>query len=605
MNYPESKLELGALYDHDKTLFRVWVPVAEALSLHLYKEPTNDPYESHPMTKNEDGTFEVEVQGDLAGTYYRYQLGDEVFVDPYTKGSALNSTHGVVIDLLKTNPPGFLEHRIPRLSYKDALVYETHIRDFTCHPEAGFEKPGTFLGFFESRELEGEPIGIDHVKDMGFTHVHLLPVQDFMSVDEVSGGYNWGYDPELYFNLEGSYGYNKEDPHERIREFKELIQNLHRKGLGVVMDVVYNHTFRSYDSVYETIAPGYFYRMDEEGKFKNGSGCGNEIDSEQYMAGRIILESLEYFAREFQVDGFRFDLLGIMDIDRTREIIRRLRRINPNILIYGEPWGGGPTGLKEERMTLKGSQKRQEFALFNDNYRDAIKGYNDDDSKGYAQGNVLGREGVLSGITGSIDFSEQIKGFTHYPHESINYHSSHDNLILYDKLKLSLGSDEEHITRVTKLIFGIQMLSFGIPFIHAGTEFSRTKFGHHNTYNLGDDINAINWQDKLKNKDLCDYVKELIQFRKNIDAFGYYNDEQIREKLVFLYNHMMVAYCLELGDDDYGALFVAHNPTSEEKDMPFSLKEGRLLFQDGKKVDKDYQGEKIMPYSSMVIATKK
>ena len=604
MTYPETRLELGAIYSPEETVFRIWAPVATSLSLHLYDEPTDIPSSTHQMTSIGEGCFECRIKGDLASTYYRYQQGNDLLVDPYALGTALNSTHGVVIDLKKTNPPGFLEHRVPRLSYKDAIIYETHIRDFTVDPEANFEKPGTFLGFFESKKLEGKPIGIDHVVEMGFTHVHLLPIQDFVTVDEIEGGYNWGYDPELYFNLEGSYAHEK-DPHQRIKEFKELVQHLHKKGLGVVMDVVYNHTYRSEDSVYSKLAPGYFYRMDQQGNFINGSGTGNEIDSERPMVGRLIIESLEYFAREFQVDGFRFDLLGIMDIERTREIIRRLRRINPNILIYGEPWGGGPSGLAEQRMTLKGSQKRHEFALFNDNFRDALKGRNDDESLGYAQGNILGREGVLSGITGSIEFSDQIRGFTHYPHESINYHSSHDNLILYDKLKLSLKSDDEHIMRVTKLTFSMLLLSFGIPFIHAGTEFMRTKQGHHNTYNLGDEVNTIRWSDKLKWMELSQYVKELITLRKRIDAFGYYNDEQIREKLIFLYNHIIIAYTLELGDDEFSSLLVAHNPTPEEKKVPFNVKDGVLLFYDGKKVERPYQKENIKPFSSMVVGIKK
>jgi len=605
MNYEPTR-KLGATYSVTETVYCVWSPSTDSMKLLYFADKDTTDFTAYDMIRMDDGCFCLSLPGDHAGTYYLYRLTrkNKTFdvTDPFGLGAAPNSTRSAVIDLSRTNPPGWGSHKRPVLSYKEAFICETHIRDFTVHPDGGFESPGKFLGMMEERDINGYPIGIDYLKQLGVSHVHLMPVQDFITVDELGEGYNWGYDPELYFVLEGSYVKDLSDPHQRLYEFKQMVQAFHAKGLGVVMDVVYNHTFKTKDSNLNLLEPEYFHRTDKKGHFYNGSGVGNEIASEQYVAKRLIIESLEFFVRECQVDGFRFDLFGLTDIDTSKEIVRRLREIDPNILIYGEPWGGGPSGLLIDKMTLQGQQRGQEFALFNDIFRDALKGKNDDASLGYVQGNVLGRTGVISGITGSINFSDQIYGFTHYPFESINYHTSHDNLILYDKLKKSTGKSDQEIKRLTKLVFGVLMLSFGIPFFHLGTEFMRSKRMYHNTYNMPDDINQIDWNLRVKHADLVDFVQGLLRLRQRIGVFNQYDDNDIRKHLVFLYSPMIIAYALELnGDSEFESVLIAHNPTPEEMVLPFEVKQGNLLVYDGEILDRPYQGEDIQPFSTLVL----
>ncbi len=581
MMYPATDRPLGALYTPEGTTFVLWAPAAQNVTLLLHGSRESGEF---PMEAEDDGTFHTYVPGDLAGRYYNYLLRSEAgefeIVDPYAKGLSLNSTSAAVIDPARTIPEGFLEHLRPHLPYREAIIYEAHVRDMTMDPGAGFTWPGRLLGLTEEKTLDGMAVGTDHLVELGVTHLHLLPIQDFLTVDETKDQFNWGYDPEYYFAIEGSYAVDRTDPHARARELKCLIQHLHKKGLGLVMDVVYNHTYRLEDSVYEKVAPGYFYRM-SQGAYTNGSGVGNELDTQKPMVRRLIKESLLYFAREFQVDGFRFDLWGLMDIDFSKELVHELRKVNPHILLYGEPWGGAASALPLQEMTLKGTQRGKNFSLFNDDFRNAMKGGNDDTTRGYIQENIQGRNGTLTGIAGSISFSPQLYGFTQEPWESINYHSSHDNLILYDKLKWSTQEGDTMIARRTKLAFAILLLSFGIPFFHAGTEFMRTKFMNKDSYNLPDDINRIRWGDKLRWRDVCEYVRQLISLRKRIGAFSHYNAEEIREHLVFLYSDWIIAYTLELTQGPYESVLIAHNPTSQVRALSHDTKGMELLVEEG------------------------
>jgi pullulanase len=598
---------LGALYSPEETTFVLWAPAATEVSLRLYGEPTTDDI---LMEEEEDDTFSVTVPGDLAGRYYTYLLktatGEEEIVDPYAKGLALNSTAAAVIDPARTVPEGFIEHKRPHLPYREAIIYEAHIRDLTTDPRAGFVYPGRLLGLTEERQQDGTPIGTDHLVELGVTHLHLLPIQDFLSVDERKEEFNWGYDPEYYFSIEGSYIVERTDPHARARELKTLVRHLHEKGLGLVMDVVYNHTFRLQDSVYEKIAPGYFFRM-KNGVYTNGSGVGNELDTEKPMVRRLIRESLMYFLEEFQVDGFRFDLWGLMDIDFTLELVRTLREANPNVLLYGEPWGGAPSALPLHQMTLKGTQRNREFALFNDDFRNAIKGGNDDSTSGYVQGSIQGRNGTLTGIAGSISFSPQLYGFTAEPWESINYHTSHDNLILYDKLKWSTQEGDLLIAERTKLAFAILLLSFGIPFFHAGTEFMRTKYMNKNCYNLPDEINRIRWEDKIRWKDVHDYVRNLIAFRKKVEVFCCLSADEIREQLVFLYSDFIIAFTLELTEGPFDSILIAHNPSSETKPLRYDTRGMELYAEEGVFYTQGIQKNvtSVAPVSSLVLVKRR
>ena len=375
--------------------------------------------------------------------------------------------------------------------------------------------------------------------------------------------YNWGYDPELYFTPEGSFASDPNNPKSRIIEAKKMIDAIHSENIAIIMDVVFNHTFKSYDSNLNTLAPNYYYRMNKDGTFSNGSGVGNELASEKPFVRKLIIDSLKHWVKEYKIDGFRFDLMALIDVDTIKISIKELRKINPNLIIYGEPWIALGTTLPYKKQSLKGSQRSNGFGVFNDTYRDAIKGDADSCGIGYIQGNFYLKTQIEEGIAGSIYYDEKRMGFADYASESINYFNCHDNLILYDKLIISI-KDLENIDNYIKLALTLIMLSFGKPFLYEGNEFNHSKNNDRNSYNSPLFINAINWQEKKVNVDIFNYTKNLIDLRKSLKVFNKVDPEDIRNSLTFMNNidDSLIIYKIKA---DEGYILVAINASKEDK----------------------------------------
>lgn len=538
--------ELGFNYNKEYTVFKIYAPQITSVKLLLYENYDDVRYKSIDMKKS-DGYFEVKVEGDLDGIYYKYQLdGEFEIVDPFCKASSINSLKSCVVDLNSTNPEDFGDEQYKIANRNEAIIYELSVKDYSSDISSKVDENhrGKFLGLVEENDVSG----INHLKDLGITHVHLMPVFDFVGVDERNSesfsedNYNWGYNPENYNSIDGSFTTEPDNPKKRIIEFKKMIQTLHENNIGVIMDVVYNHTFRNKDHPFNLIYPQ-FYRRDNNGDFTNGSGVGNELNTEDEFVRKFIIDSLLYFQKEFHIDGFRFDLMALIDSETTDKIVCELRRNDENVIIYGEPWAADESPLPKNKRTTFGSQKGKDYALFNPFFRNAIKGDNDDNSTGFVQKNV-DKISLETGICGSIDYDENRRGFCKNPNETINYFNSHDNLILQDKL---LKTNTDIITS-TKLCFDLIMLSQGIPFFHCGNEFLRSKLMFRNTYNLPLDVNAVNWKLKNDNNEVFQYVKSLIEFRKTHPEFNLKDENEIKNKIEF-YNVNDFCICFSIKND--------------------------------------------------------
>lgn len=546
---------LGADYSGTETTFRVWSPEAERVTLNLYETDTAEtPMVCQPMTQ-ENGVWSCTVPGDLHGKYYTYTLFSEGWeretIDIYARTAGCNGVRGMVVDLSRTNPEGWDMSRTVQLAhYTDAVIYELHVRDFSADPSVPFRYPGKFLAFTEEglTNAQGIPAGIDHIASLGVTHIHLLPVYDFATVDEGSDTpqYNWGYDPLNYNIPEGSYATDPHDGAVRIREFKQMVQAIHSKGMGVIMDVVYNHTYYTGDSPFSKTYPHYYYRHNYHG-YSNGSGCGNEFATERRMARRYIIDSLCYLAREYKLDGFRFDLMGLLDTETLNLAAEKLREINPDIILYGEGWTGGSCPLEEFRRAIKWNARSvPEFAMFSDDFRDKVKGsVFDDRSYGYINGAASGnmawqmRPVICGGVYHPQSGRSENEYWTDSPCQCVNYVEAHDNLTFWDKLALSMpGAPSEILHATDKLGAAMVFLSQGIPFMQAGQEFLRSK-PHpnggfvHDSYNSPDSINSLKWYQATLHRDLVAYYSGLIAIRRKFPAFRLPTAEQIREQIRF------------------------------------------------------------------------
>ncbi|MDF2520775.1 MAG: type pullulanase [Clostridia bacterium] len=566
--------DLGAVYSKDSTVFKVWAPTAENMKVVIYKSYDAAYGQEYSMSKAEQGVWDLKLPGDLKSQYYTYKVtidgAERETVDPYAKGAAANGKKGMIVDFASINPEGWESHKAPEaLKPTEAVVYEMHVRDFSVDESSGIKNKGRYLAFTEkgTKGPNGVSTGLEHLKELGITHLHLLPVYDFASVDETKEGqYNWGYDPYLYNVPEGSYSTNPYDGTVRIKEFKEMVQTLHENDIRVVMDVVFNHTYTTGDSPFDILVPGYYYRTDKSGSYTNGSGCGNETASEKAMVRKFIVDSVKFWATEYRIDGFRFDLMALHDIDTMKEVERELRKINPNILIYGEPWTGGASALSPALQLRKGSQKGMNIAVFNDDIRNAIKGDNDGIGLGFVNGAYGLENEVKKGIVGGIQYSSSIHGFTEQPAETINYVSSHDNLTLFDKLEKSNPSlSAEERVKMNRLALSIVLTSEGIPFIQGGTKILRTKNGSHNSYNAGDMINKIDWSRKSTYMETYSYIKGLIELRRSQRVLTLDNAEDIKKSITFVdAPKKSVAYMLSSSfKDDFKNIVIIHNANRE------------------------------------------
>ncbi len=593
--------DLGAVYSPKMTRFKVWAPEAESVKLNLYKQGEGDNLiDQHIMKKSANGTYVFEKQGDCNGIYYTYTVvnhGEEQeAVDPYTKAAGVNGQRGMVINLAKTNPQGFEMdgYRNPE-HITDAIIYEGSVRDFTMDESSGVFHNGKFLGLTEANTTNhfGEATALDYISGLGVTHVQILPAFDFETVDEKNqkAQYNWGYDPDNYNVPEGSYAVSPYDGAVRIQEMKQMVLALHSRGIGVIMDVVFNHTYRRDDSNLQKIVPGYYYRSDETG-YTNGSGCGNEVASDRPMVQKLIVDSLIYWAKEYHIDGFRFDLMGVLDIDTMNVIAERLKEIRPDIYLYGEGWNGGPSSLAEEKRAFKASAKKMPgIGMFNDDIRDTIKGsvfY--DDHLGFVNGGTHLENALRYGITGAVahpqvDYDAYgSKPWAKEPGQSINYVSCHDNYTLWDKLSVSCPeASEEKKKAMNRLCAAIVFTSQGVPFIQAGEEFLRSKplpekkgFAE-NSYNMPDTVNSIKWDNIHEYPDMIAYYKGLMALRKAHPVFRMQSEAEMTQNLCFLSDtpENVVAYLLKGkgADDTPENILVIFNGNDEE--ILYNLPEGK------------------------------
>lgn len=556
--YPVRSGSLAEMeYAPDGTRFSLWAPTADEVRLMLYNEGEGGhAYRTVAMEAGEEGVWHTTVSEDLLGKFYTFNvkiddrwLGDTPGI--FAKAVGVNGQRAAVIDLRTTDPEGWADDRRPPLrSAADVVIYEMHHRDFSVSPASGIEHKGKFLALTEegTRSPEGLATGIDHLRELGVTHVHLLPSYDYASVDETrldDNQYNWGYDPQNYNVPDGSYSTDPYRPDVRIREFKQMVQALHKAGIRVILDVVYNHTFNIEGSNFERTAPGYFYRQRPDGTYADASACGNETASDRPMMRKYIIESVLHWAREYHIDGFRFDLMGIHDIETMNQVRAALTAVDPSIIVYGEGWAAQAPQLPQDSLAMKANTYRMPgIAAFSDEMRDALRGpFNDNKQGAFLAGLPGGEESIKFGIVGAVQHPQVCNDSVNYsqapwaaePVQMISYVSCHDDMCLVDRLCASIpGIKDDEVARLDKLAQTAVFTSQGIPFIYAGEEVMRDKKGVHNSYQSPDSINAIDWSRKALHADVFAYYKGLIQLRKNHPAFRLGSAELVRRHLEFL-----------------------------------------------------------------------
>ncbi|MDR1348719.1 MAG: type I pullulanase [Prevotellaceae bacterium] len=601
--------DLELTYSHECSKFRFWSPAAESVRLNIYDEAiSSKPVDTCRMQPDKNGTWVYEAYGDLKGKFYTFQvkINDGWLAETpgiWAKSTGVNGNRAAIIDFSETNPDNWENDKKPELkNFADIIIYEIHVRDFSVSPTSGMLNRGKFLSFTESGTLspEGETTGIDHLKELGVTHVHLLPVFDFASIDETrldENKYNWGYDPQNFNVPEGGYSTNPYTPETRIREFKEMVKSLHDNGLRVVMDVVFNHTFFNENSNLYLTAQKYFYRYNADGSWSNASGCFNETASERPMMRSYIVDSVKYWAAEYHIDGFRFDLMGIHDIETMNAVRAAVDVIDPSIFIYGEGWAANQSPLSEDLRAVKRNvQQLNNIAVFCDDMRDALCGHRYGSKVGgFVSGTEGNEESVKFGIAGAIKHPQidwsRVKN-THQPYanaptQSVNYVSCHDDLCLVDKIKETAPEDATgyELLRFNKLAQTIVFISQGIPFIYGGEEICRDKKGICNTFNSPDEINQINWSNKARYRDIFNYYKGLTALRKHYSAFRMNTANDVRKNLKFIKTERNFIACLIDGRANENAwedIIVILNGNRNAVD--FKLLEGRwkLLCHDGK-----------------------
>ena len=533
-------------YTPEKTSFELWAPTAESAVVRLYNG--DELAEVVAMQRGDKGLWSAEVEGDKKGMYYAFQVSVDGNILKETAGIFaraldVNGNRGAIIDMRDTDPKGWSEDKRPAVDPTEIVIYEMHYRDMTAHESAGSSNPGKYIAMAEhgTRSHEGLATGIDHLREMGVTHIHLLPTADFGSIDESrpTNQYNWGYEPKNYNAPEGTYSTNPADPEARIRELKTLVKAMHDAGLCVVLDVVYNHTTATENCGFELTVPGYFYRMREDGSFADGSGCGNETASEKPMMRKYMVESLEYWVKEYHIDGFRFDLMAIHDIETMNLIRERLEALNPDILLYGEGWAASAPLYDESKLAFKRyTYQMPGIAAFSDDIRNALRGTLDLSQGSFIHGVEGNKEALKFGIVGGVEHPEvnhSEAAWCAEPRQHISYVTCHDDHNLRDRLEhLSPDASEEERIKMAKLAhFGV-FISQGVPFIFCGEEMYRSKRGEKNTYNMPDEYNAIDWALKSQYGDLVEYCKGLIAMRKEHPAFSLGTAEAVREHLKFI-----------------------------------------------------------------------
>jgi len=618
-----------------RTAFALWSPEAEAARVMLYDTGRDTPAtDTIDMTRSGQGVWRASVPAELYGKYYTFSIrhgGDWLPETPgiWAKAVGINGRRAAIIDLDATDPEGWQADRGPEVKhFTDVVLYEMHHRDMSIHPSGGIAHKGKFLALTEpgTRSPQGLTTGIDHLRELGVTHVHILPSYDYNSVDEAdlpANQYNWGYDPQNYNVPEGSYSTDPADPAARIREMKRMVKALHDAGIGVVMDVVYNHTAENDGSNFSLTAPGYFYRHRPDGSWSDASGCGNETASDRAMMGDFIVNSVKYWAREYHIDGFRFDLMAIHDTATMNRVAAELKEINPSIFVYGEGWTAGDSPLPAARRALKENvSAMQGVAVFSDDIRDAIKGhYSRADDRGFATGKPGCEETVKIGIVAStahpqVDYSKGNNSKFAYatsPEMIVNYVSCHDDLTLTDKLAASMpGSTAEERQRAARLAQTIVFTSQGTPFMFAGEEIFRDKKGVHNSYKSPDSVNAIDWNLKAANADQFEYYRGLIALRRAHPAFRLTTADEIARHIVFdkVDGSNLISYSIKghAGGDEWAEIKLVFNGSAEPREVKIPRGTWTVVARDGR-IDPDgslgtLRGGRVTvePTSALILA---
>ena len=556
------------IYSKVKTLFKLNAPTTvnldgmtgattqidkkKQVEIHIYEDGQGGKaIKTIKMKASGENRWEATVKGDLKGKFYTFDIGKGETPGVFAKAVGVNGMRGAIVDMAETNPQGWENDQRPVIqSPADLVIYEMHWRDFSVDVSSGLKNKGKFLALTE-------PKAIEHLKNLGVNAVHILPSFDYASVDETkldTPQYNWGYDPKNYNVPEGSYSTDPYNPVTRIKEFKQMVQALHKAGIRVILDVVYNHTFNIDHSNFQLTYPDMYYRKTADGKYSDGSGCGNETASEKPLMREFMLESVKYWIDEYHIDGFRFDLMGVHDIETMQQIRAEVNKIDPSIYIYGEGWSAGSCAYPVDKLALKANaQQLNGIAAFSDDMRDALRGPFSDDHKGALLAGIPGEEeslkfGIVGGIAHpQVDMTKvnyDKKPWTNNPTEQISYVSCHDDMCLVDRLKASIPSltdknipEKERtaeLIRIDQLAQTAVFTSQGVPFILSGEEMLRDKKGVHNSYNSPDSINHLDWNNLQRYPQLFTYYKNLIQLRKNHPAFRLATGDKVRQHLEFL-----------------------------------------------------------------------
>ena len=578
-------------YSAEQSLFKVNAPgTALGVTLRIYDDATTgEAVKTVDMELTGENVWTATVRGDLNGKFYTFQLQEDTTLRDETPGVfakavGVNGKRGAIIDLDTTDPEGWDEDTRPKIATpNDLVIYEMHHRDFSAHPSSGLENKGKFLALTEQKAL-------DYLTDLGINAVHLLPSFDYASVDETrldEQQYNWGYDPVNYNVPDGSYSTNPYDPATRIREFKQMVAALHKAGIRVILDVVYNHTFDIEGSNFQLTWPDYYYRKNADGTYSNGSGCGNETASEKPLMRQFMIESVRYWIDEYHVDGFRFDLMGVHDIETMNAIRKEVDKIDPTIYIYGEGWSAGSCAYPEEMLAVKANMKKlPRIGAFCDDMRDGLRGpFNNNREGAFLAGIPGNEESVKFGIAGAIDHPQVDMAKVNYsnvawandPSQMIAYVSCHDDMCLVDRLLASVKEiTEDELIRLDLLAQTAVFTSQGVPFMLSGEEMLRNKKGVHNSYNSPDSVNVLDWDNLERYPQVYDYYKNLIKMRRNHPAFRMGTAGMVRRNLNFLRtdNKRVVAFHINgtMAGDSWSDIIVILN--SNRKPVTVAIPNG-------------------------------
>lgn len=579
-------------FSADKTVFRLNSPYET--TLRIYKDGEGGkPMKTVKMKSNGDGVWEAVVKGNLNGLFYTFDTGNGECPGLFAKAVGVNGNRGAVVNMPSTDPEGWNEDRRPALaSPADLVIYELHHRDFSIDPSSGLGNKGKFLALTD-------PKAIEYLKRLGVNAIHILPSFDYASVDETrldTPQYNWGYDPKNYNVPEGSYSTDPYSPTVRIKEFKQMVQALHRAGIRVILDVVYNHTFDIKNSNFQRVNPDYYYRKTADGKYSDGSGCGNETASEKALMREYMLESVKYWVNEYHIDGFRFDLMGVHDIVTMNDIRAAVDQIDPSIYIYGEGWSAGSCAYPTDKLAMKANTRQLNgIGAFCDDMRDALRGpFSDDHKGGFLAGMPDMEESLKFGIVGAISHPQidmtrvnySKEAWTNSPTQMVSYVSCHDDLCLTDRLRSSIpGITEDELIRLDLLAQTAVLTSQGVPFILCGEEMLRDKKGVHNSFKSPDSINHLDWNNLKRYPQVFNYYSGLIALRKSHPAFRLANADLVRKHLSFLDAPKgVVAFSLNdnAGGDSWRDIIVILNANKQPTDINVPEGEYTVVVDNGK-----------------------